>query len=437
MPTRAYFVAALLLSGAAVHAQEAKPPAAAGQDPAATSKSAAPQDPAKPASQDPAKAPPVPKEKLEQLVAPIALYNDGLLAQVLMASTYPLEIVEAARWQQKNPSLKGDALEKALKDKDWDPSVKSIVGLPTVLKRMNENLEWTQDLGDAFLADQSALMDVVQEMRRKALESGNLKTTAEQKVEEREDKVIVIQSTSPEIVYVPTYYPSAVYVGWGYPSYYYPAMYPPYPPGYAAFSFAVGVAWGAAIWGNCNWGGSNNNNVNIDIDRQNNFSGRTENNFNRPSNRPAGGNSKFQHDPSHRKGVGYRDGATAKQYGGAGTSNRVSRDQARGYGSGSGAGARPSTRPAAGTSGNRPTTGNVGATPRASTSPRPSTGAGTASRPSQATGQRSGSFSGASSANTARASSSRGATSRSSSSGGTRSSGGSRGGGGGRGGGRR
>lgn len=421
MPTRASILAALLFS--AVVAQQPTPSAPAGQNPVPAAKAETPQEPAAAPSQDAAKPAPIPKEKLEQLVAPIALYNDGLLAQVLMASTYPLEIVEAARWQQKNATLKGEALEKAMKDKDWDPSVKSICGLPTVLKQMNDNLEWTQDLGDAFLADQNALMETVQDMRKKALEAGNLKTTKEQTVEQREDKVIVIQAADPEIVYVPTYYPTAVYGSWYYPSYYYPAMYPPYRPVYPAFTFAVGVAWGAAIWGNCNWGGGNNN-INIDIDRTNNFNGRTGN---RPSQQPGrGANNKWQHDPSHRKGVGYRDNATARQYGGSGTSNRVTRDQARGYGSSSGAarpsaGTRPSTgtRPSAGTrpSGQQPQARPGTSTPRA----QPKT--------SQSTGQRTSSFSGARSPSTTRASSSRGATSRGTSGGGSR-------GGGGRGGGR-
>ena len=216
-------ISVLLVSGIAVPTQDPTPaptPAPTGQNPVQTPAPAQPakpeaakqdpakqepakQDPAKPdaAKQDPAKPDaakaPISKEKLEQLVAPIALYADPLLTQVLMASTYPLEVVQAARWQQKNATLKGEALEKALKDKDWEASVKALCGLPTVLGRMNDNLEWTQDLGDAFLADQAALMDAVQNMRRKAFESGNLKTTDEQKVEERTDKIIVIESANP------------------------------------------------------------------------------------------------------------------------------------------------------------------------------------------------------------------------------------------------
>lgn len=193
-------------------------------------------------------------ERLEQLVAPIALYPDGVLAQVLMASTYPIEIVEAARWVQKNPKLTGDKLEAALKDQDWEPSVKSLCGLPEVLKLMNEDLDWTQHLGDAFLSQEARLMDAVQVMRRKAYEAGTLKSGEQMKVTEQQDKILVIENTKTEVVYVPTYYPTAVYGSWAYPTYYYPPMYPPAPAGGMFLSFTAGMVWGAAIWGGCNWG---------------------------------------------------------------------------------------------------------------------------------------------------------------------------------------
>jgi len=280
-------------------------------------------------------------EQLEQLVAPIALYPDALLMQILMASTYPLEIVEADRWLGKQPDLKGDALDKALLEKDWDPSVKSLTTLPSVLKQMSENLDWTQDLGDAFLAQENALLDTVQIMRGKAYEAGNLKSTEQQQVTQNPDKIIVIQQSSPEIVYVPTYSPTVVYgPTWGYPSYYYPAMYPYYPPGYGLMAFGVGVAVGAAIWGNCNWGWGNNN-VNIDIDRHNEFNRNTNNNFNGDrgnrgqgdrgqGNRGQGGKEGWKHDASHRKGVDYKSKDVAQRNGASAGSNRVTKDQARG-----------------------------------------------------------------------------------------------------------
>lgn len=189
------------------------------------------------------------QEELEQLVAPIALYPDSLIAQILMASTYPLEVVQAGKWAKKNKDLKGDALTKALEKENWDPSVKSLVNFPQVLDMMNDKLGWTQKLGDAFLAQQKEVMDTVQKLRAKAEAEGNLKTTKEQKVVvEKETQIIVIESASPEVVYVPTYNPTVVYGTWPYPA------YPPYyyyPPGYAVgaalFSFGVGVAVGLRL----------------------------------------------------------------------------------------------------------------------------------------------------------------------------------------------
>ena len=202
---------------------------------------------------------PFKQEELDQLVAPIALYPDSLLAQVFMASTYPLEVVLAGRWVKANQKLKGDALTAALEKEDWDPSVKSLVNFPQVLDMMNEKLDWTQKLGDAFLAQEKDVMDTVQKLRLKAYGEGNLKTSEQQKVVvEEETKTIIIEPANPQVVYVPTYNPTVVYGAWPYPSYppYY--YYPPgYVPGAALFSFGVGVAMGAAwgyAWGGCGWG---------------------------------------------------------------------------------------------------------------------------------------------------------------------------------------
>ncbi len=282
---------------------------------------------AKPAAVTSGKA--VTSEKLEQLVAPIALYPDALLTQVLMASTYPLEIVEAARWVAQQNEGNADALDKALQDEGWDPSVKSLCSLPSVLKRMSDNLDWTQDLGDAFLADQAALMDVVQSMRRKAVEAGNLKSTKEQVVRDQSDQIIVIESAKPSIVYVPSYYPTAVYGSWYYPTYYYPRIYVPAPPGVALFSFGLGVACGNAMWGGCNWGWGRTN-ININVNKHNTFINRTETSSRRSGLRSRAGSSGWQHDPKHRKGVRYSSPSAAKRFGG-GASSRVSRDQARGF----------------------------------------------------------------------------------------------------------
>ena len=175
---------------------------------------------------------PFKQEELDQLVAPIALYPDSLLAQILMASTYPLEVVDAARWAKANQSLKGDALTAALEQQNWDPSVKSLVNFPQVLDMMNEKLDWTQKMGDAFLAQQKDVMDTVQKLRLKAYGEGNLKSTEQQKVVvEEEQKTIIIEPAKPEVVYVPTYNPTVVYGAWPYPAYppyyYYPPYYPP------------------------------------------------------------------------------------------------------------------------------------------------------------------------------------------------------------------
>ena len=201
-------------------------------------------------------------EELEQIVAPIALYPDALLAQVFMASTYPLEIVQAARWSKEHPEVKGDAVAKEMEKQTWDPSVKSLVAFPDVLTMMNEKLDWTQKLGDAFLAQQKDVMDAVQRLRTKAKDAGNLKSSKEQTVKTEPapagapaPQIIIIESPSPEVVYVPTYNPTVVYGAWPYPAYppyyYYP---PAYVPGAAFFSFSMGVVVGGAIWGNCNWG---------------------------------------------------------------------------------------------------------------------------------------------------------------------------------------
>ena len=169
--------------------------------------------------------------ELDALVAPIALYPDALLAQVLMASTYPLEVVQADRWAKANKSLKGDKLNEALDKQDWDASVKELVSTPTVLAMMNDKLDWTQKLGDAVLAQQADVMDAIQRLRAKAQANGKLETTKQQKVtvtKEADQEVIVIEPTSPETVYVPYYDPAVVYGSWPYPDYP-PYYFPPAP----------------------------------------------------------------------------------------------------------------------------------------------------------------------------------------------------------------
>ena len=258
------------------------------------------------------------QEELDQLVAPIALYPDELLAQVLMASTYPLEIVSAERWVKANPGLKDKALEDALQKQPWDPSVKSLTPFPQVLTMMSEKLDWTQKLGDAFLAQQKDVMATAQSLRAKAVASGNLKDSQQQKVvseKEGTTTIIQIQPTDPQVVYVPTYNPTVVYGAWPYPA------YPPYyyyPPGYVAapgLAFATGVVVGAALWGNCNWRGGD---VNVNVNRYNNF------------NKTNISNGNWQHNSQHRGAVPYKSQSVAQQYNRGASPGAQSRDAYRG-----------------------------------------------------------------------------------------------------------
>ena len=241
--------------------------------------------------------------ELDALVAPIALYPDALLAQVLMASTYPLEVVQADRFAKSNASLKGDKLDEALVKQDWDASVKSLVATPTVLDMMNKDLDWTQKLGDAVLAQQPDVMDAIQRLRAKAEANGKLATTKEQKVtvtKEADNKqVIVIEPTSPETVYVPYYEPAVVYGAWDYPDYP-PYYFAPAPGWVVGGAIASGIAWGAglaignAIWDDIDW---HDHNINVDIDKNVNI--------NKNVNKKDVKSGKWEHDSHHRKGVKY------------------------------------------------------------------------------------------------------------------------------------
>lgn len=273
------------------------------------------------------------QEKLDQLLAPIALYPDSLLAQIFMASTYPLEVVQADRWSKQNKSLKGDALTTALESQDWDPSVKSLVNFPEVLTMMSQELEWTQQLGDAFLAQQKDVMDTVQTLRGKAQAQGNLKTTEQQTVVvQKETQTIIIEPANPQVIYVPTYNPTVVYGHWWYPSY---PPYHYYPPGYVAgatlFSFGVGIAIGAAwgyAWGGCNWRGGH---VDVNINRNVNINKNiNRNKYSRNISRGGGGRGEWQHNTAHRKGVTYRDQNTAAKYNRGKAADTRSRESFRG-----------------------------------------------------------------------------------------------------------
>ena len=268
-------------------------------------------------------------DQLDSLVAPIALYPDPLLAQVLAASTYPLELIQLQQWLQKHTNLKDKALADAVEKQGWDPSVQAMAGLPDVVKQLAENIQWASELGNAFLAQQSDVMDAVQRMRMKAKDSDKLQSTEQMKVETKvvdSKNVVVIEQANPEVIYVPSYNPTVV---WGPPPYPYPPVaYPP--PGYyaagMALSFGVGIAMGALWsggWGwNCGWGGNNN----ITINNNNFFNKNSVNNI---GNRTGTGNrgSQWQHNPQHRGGAPYGDRATADRFGGSTRGDSLGRRQ--------------------------------------------------------------------------------------------------------------
>ncbi|MEM5458884.1 DUF3300 domain-containing protein [Paraburkholderia phytofirmans] len=279
-------------------------------------------------AQNPPQQPTFKPEEIEALVAPIALYPDSLLSQVLMASTYPLEIVHAARWVKSNPNIKGDAAVKAVEGQPWDVSVKSLVAFPQVLEPMNDKLDWTQKLGDAFLAQESDVLAAVQRLRSRAEKSGNLKSNEQQKVisepapagGQAAQTIVRIEPANPEVIYVPAYNPTVVYGAWSYPTYP-PYYWPPSPAYYPGAALATGFAWGVglaaagAIFGNCNWGGGD---VNINVNKAANI----DRNFDRTK---VQGGGKWQHDASHRQGVAYRDNASREKF-----ANNVSGADARG-----------------------------------------------------------------------------------------------------------
>jgi hypothetical protein len=271
----------------------------------------------------------IPPEQLDSLVAPIALYPDPLLSQTLVASTYPLEIMQLQQWLEKNKSLNGKALGDAALKQPWEPSIQAMAALPDLVKRLADDIQWTTELGNAFLAQQSDVMDAIQRMRGKAQGTGALQSNAQQTVETqvvKEKTVIVIEQAEPDVVYVPSYAPEYVY---GPPAYPYPPIYyPPYPTGAvvaaSAISFgvgwAMGAAWGGGGWG-CGWGDNDINiNNNNNFVRNSNISGGNRTNI-------RGGN-KWQHNPRHRGGAPYRDRATANRFGGTARGDSLANRQA-------------------------------------------------------------------------------------------------------------
>ncbi|UPG91348.1 DUF3300 domain-containing protein [Luteibacter aegosomaticola] len=254
------------------------------------------------------------KEQVDQYMAPIALYPDALLSQILMAATYPADVADAAAWSKQNPKATGDAAVKQVSSKPWDPSVQSLVAFPQVLAQMGAHPDWVRNIGDAFLAQPDDVMASAQRLRAQAQKAGNLKSNAQQKVVVQETApqttVIQIEPADPQVVYVPAYNPTVVYGTWAYPAYPPPAWPPP--PGYqypvatglaAGLAFGTGVAIANSLWGGFDWG---HNDVNINVNRYNNIN---------VNNHISGnGNVNWNHNPANRRGTPYRDPATQARF---------------------------------------------------------------------------------------------------------------------------
>jgi Protein of unknown function (DUF3300) len=253
--------------------------------------------------------------RLAQMLAPIALYPDDLLAFILMAATYPLDVAEAARWLQdpQNAALKGDQLFAALQQKSWDPSVKSLAPFPRILRMLDANLEWTEQLGEAYLADPAAVMDAVQRLRRRAQLAGRLVTTSQEIVRTeqeptRVEETVTIEAPSPEVAYVPICDPSFAYGPWPYPD------YPPFFPTFAGVTIGgcgwisgpiIAPLWGFAILN------FHKRHIEIDGKRLALFAPDRE----RDRDRDDAPGEEWRHDPGHRGNVPYRDAAVSALFG--------------------------------------------------------------------------------------------------------------------------
>ena len=250
--------------------------------------------------------------ELDQMLAPIALYPDPLLSQILMASTYPIEVVEAARWSRANPGVLGDAAVHMVQDRDWDPSVKSLVAFPQVLARMDENIEWTRKLGEAFIVQEPVVMETIQALRRRAQASGQLVSDDRLSVLD-EARSIAIAPVNPQYVYVPYYDPWVAYGPWWWPAYP-PVVWAPW-PGYVRVyrpGLSAGFWWGAPVgisvgffFGGVDWTRRQVRVVHVD-----NYYVRPPVVTRTVILRPG----RWQHDPWHRRGAEYRDPGARQQF---------------------------------------------------------------------------------------------------------------------------
>ncbi|MGH8648974.1 MAG: DUF3300 domain-containing protein, partial [Burkholderiales bacterium] len=259
------------------------------------------------------------QEEIDQLVAPIALYPDSLISQVLMASTYPLEVVQADRWAKQNKNLKGDALAAALEKQSWDPSVKSLVAFPQILHRMDEQLDWTQRLGEAFLAQEPHVMDAIQGLRQQAARAGNLRSNEQMRVVP-EDRHIAIEPARPQVVYVPYYDPAVVYGPWWWPAYP-PVYWAPWPGYFVGPAYAPGFFWGSGIvistgffFGHFDW---HHRHVKVAHVHHRHPPIQAERRaiVHHPPDASGTGPARWQHDPIHRRGVPFRHTVLRQQFG--------------------------------------------------------------------------------------------------------------------------
>ncbi len=262
------------------------------------------------------------QQELDQMLAPIALYPDALLSQILMASTYPLEVVEAAHWSAANPGLSGEQAVQAVEQNNWDLSVKSLVAFPDILKRMDEYQGWMERLGEAFLAQQQQVMDTVQNLRQRAMAQGNLRSN-DQIFVQPQGQTIVIDPVNPEVIYVPYYDPNVVYGPWWWVAYP-PVYWTPWPGYYSRPGFAPGFSWGLGItvgagffFGAFDWNQHRVNIVHPDHDSWRNH---------RPPHSLGAAPSLWQHEPVHRRGIPYRETSSRLKFGGAITAPETRRD---------------------------------------------------------------------------------------------------------------
>jgi hypothetical protein len=256
------------------------------------------------------------RAELDQMLAPIALYPDTVLSHILIASTYPLEVVKANRWREGHSQLNAEQAAMAVDSKSWDPSVKALVVFPEIIKRMNDDLDWTQRIGDAFLADEALVMDVIQGLRQRAYNAGSLKEMQYTKVY-RENRVIIIEPSVERVVYVPYYDTREVYGGWWWPN---------NPPVYWSNHYSsrhVHVSnrfyWGPSIYVGSSFFISafqwNNRHV-VVLDTHYHHKTYTSRAISRNHNA-----KHWQHNPKHRGGIDYRNNHVRQRYRSEGSNN--------------------------------------------------------------------------------------------------------------------